>query len=389
MCPSWLLLLQAMSTESRDLINLVEKLRQEQEFVSFYKSQIRQSVQDLNTCCDNVFHSLWLSHTLSYGLHMVLTHHLHCFEWSLALEQAKDVEFVNASKVLKSHTFVERYSTFLSSFHSDPKLLSEILYLAESEGLDCNWLVSDLMSVVYGHCVFHKDHILFLQLMRELLKKHISCCDSPKDLFSGVESVFNKVLSEYCSQLVELRTFLTEVLQEPIMAVLNHTEYLEYDINKAGNRIQQTSELTGTLIDSSVFLFTEDLDSSCEQLAKLAMQFLTSLSRMLSQLPLSFKWLLGSLKTLVRQKWPKISPPDIRRPISDAVFGSIFSSAIVNPDSCGILNPQIVITPVGRYNLTQITSVLQGCAWILDKPSGSKYPIHKVVKRMDVVCNIE
>lgn len=377
-----------MSTESRDLINLVEKLRQEQEFVSFYKNQIRQSVQDLNTCCDNVFHSLWLCHSLSYGLHMVLTHHLHCFEWSLALEQAKDVEFINASKVLKSHVFVERYSKFLSSFHSDPKLLSAILYLAESEGLDCNWLVSDLMSVVYGHCVFQKDHSLFLQLMRELLKQHVEYCDSPKELFSGVESVFNKVLSEYCTHLVELRTFLTEVLQEPIMAVLSHGDYLEYDVNKAGNRFQQMSELTGTLVDSSVFLFSEDLDSSCEQLAKYAMLFLTNLSRMSSQFPLSLKWLMGSLKALVRQKWPGISPADIRRPVSDALFGSILSSAIVNPDSCGILNPQIVISPVGRYNLSQITSVLQGCAWISDKPSSSKYPIHKVVKRMDVVGHV-
>ena len=187
-----------MGTRSTDLISLVEKLRQEQEFVTFYKSQIRQGVQELNACCDNVFHTLWLCHTLSYGLRKVLAHQIHSYEWSHALNQVRTIQFVNATKVIKSHIFVEKYSKFLSLLLNDPSILSEILQKAELEGLDCNWLVSDLMSVVYGNCVFQRDHMLFLQLLKELLISHIQHCESPSDLFSGVESVFNKALSEYC-----------------------------------------------------------------------------------------------------------------------------------------------------------------------------------------------
>lgn len=382
--------LAAMSAESKDLISLVEKLRQEQEFVSFYKNQVRLGVQELNACCDAVFHSLWLSHTLSYGLQRVLAHHLHTFEWSIAFGNASSINFVNASQAIQSSFLVEQYGQFLSALLNDPKVLAEVLRWAETEGLDCNCLISDLMSVVYGHCVFQHDHTLFLMLLKELLRHLVKGCDSPKDLFSGVESVFNRALSEYCSQLVELRTFLTEALQEPLMQVLMCEDYLEYDVNKAGSRFQASTEVqTGPLLDTTTFLFSEDLESSCEQLAKLSMMFLESLVKLLGQLPLSLRWLLGNLKSLVQQKWSGISPTELRRPISDILFGSILSSAVVNPDSYGIVNPTMVIGPVARYNLSQVTAVLQGCAWILDKPSSSRYPIHKVVKRMNVVsCNL-
>ena len=375
-----------MSTDSKDLISLVEKLRQEQEFVSFYKRHIQLSVQELNGCCDTVFFSLWLSHTLSYGLHRVLAHHLYTVEWSFAFSRAPFVNFVNASQAIQSSFLVEQYSAFLGKLLGEPKLLAEVLRWAETEGLDCNWLINDLMSVVYGHCMFQRDHVLFLLLLKELLRHLVNGCDSPKDLLSGVEPVFNRALSEYCTQLVELRTFLTEALQEPLMHVLMCEDYLEYDVNKAGSRFQANTEgQSGPLLDGSVFLFSEDLESSCEQLAILSTMFLENLNKMLGQFPLSLRWLLGSLKSLMQRKWSGISKVELHRPISDILFGSILSSAIVNPESYGIIDPSMVIGPVVRYNLSQIMAVLQGCVWILDKPSSSKFPIHKVIKRMNVV----
>lgn len=365
------------------LTSLIEKLRQEQSFVAFYKQQIRQSIQELNNNCDQVFHSLWLSHVLSYGLYRVLTHNSYTQEWSHALSQSESVKFVNASKITSFH-FVDRYSIFLTRLLDDPKLLSEILYHVETEGLDCAWVVSDVMGVVFGHCVFKQDHMTFLQLMRELLKHHIERCESSKDLFGGVESVFNHVLTGYCSQLVELRTFLTEVLREPIMQVLACEDYLEYDVNKAATRFQLVSEQNG-LVSSSAFLFSEDLEASCNKLSNLAMAFLEKLSLANRQLPISLQWLLGNLRTMVKQKWPNISPTELRRPISDAIFSSILSSPIVNPESFGIVDPSIIISEVGRYNLSQAMSVLQGCVWIMDKTTSSKYPIYKVVRKIDVV----
>ena len=365
------------------LIVLVEKLRQEQSFVTFYKQQIRQSVQELNNNCDQVFHSLWLSHTLSYGLHRVLTHNSYTQEWSQALSLSQSVKFVNASK-MKSFHFVDRYSVFLTHLLEDHKLLSEILHHVETEGLDCAWVVSDMMGVVFGHCVFQQDHMIFLKLMRELLKCHIERCESSKDLFGGVESVFNHMLTGYCSQLLELRTFMTEVLCEPVMQVLTSEDYLEFDINKAATRFQHLSDHNG-LVGSTTFLFSEDLEASCKKLANLAMAFLERLSLASHQLPISIQWLLGTLRKLVKEKWPNISPIELRRPISDAIFSSILSSPIVNPESYGVVDPSLIISEMGRYNLTQVMSVLQGCVWVMDKMSSTKYPIHKVVRMIDVV----
>lgn len=373
--------------ESKDLISLVEKLRQEQEFVSFYKAQTRQGVQKLNDCCNHVFHSLWVGHTLSYGLGRVLAHQISCFEWSHAYEQADAVAFVDASKALQSSLLIDHYSQFLTTLLSNPSLVSETLHWVDSEGLDTPLLISDLMSVVYGHCVFQRDHTLFLQLIKNLMKHHISTCVLPKDLFGGVEPVFSNVLIQYCAQLVDLRMFLMAAFREPLAQVLACEDYLEYDVNKAGSRIQSSAQATGPLLDSSAFLFSEDLEASCDQLAKLAMLFLESLAQLSREFPLSLKWLLGSLKLVVQQHWQGISATELRRPVSDMLFGSILGSAIVNPDSYGIISPSVVVSPVVRYNLSQISSVLQGCAWILDRPAGSsaKFPIHKVVKKMNMV----
>ena len=365
------------------LTTLIEKLRQEQSFVFFYKKQIRQSVQELNNDCDKVFHSLWLSHTLSYGLHRVLMQSSYIQEWSHALKQSESVEFLNASKVI-SFLFVERYSLFIAGLLDDPRLLSEILYLVETEGLDCAWVVSDLMGVVFGHCIFKQDHMTFLQLMRELLRHHIDRCESSKDLFGGVESVFNHVLSGYCSQLVELRTFLTDVLQDPIMQVLACEDYLEFDVNKAAARYQQVSE-HNSLVNSSAFLFSEDLETACSKLSHLATMFLKNLSQANRQLPIGLQWLLGNLRCMVEEKWPHISSAELRRPISDAIFSSILSSPIVNPDSYGIVDPSIIISEVGRYNLSQVMSVLQGCVRFVDRGTSSRYPIFKVVRKIDLV----
>ena len=374
-----------MSTESKELISLVEKLRQEQEFVFFYKNQIRQRVQELNNCCDNVFHSLWLNHVLAYGLNRVLAHHLQCTDWGMAFDQIDGVDFVDASKTLKSSLLIERYGKFLNALKMNPTLLSDVLLWAESEGLDMPLLVNDLMSVVYGHCMFPYDHLQFLQLLKMLLKHHIGSCVTPKDLFSGVEPIFSCVLVEYCNQLVDLRTILTEAFQGPLQQLLKCEDYLEFDVNKAASRFQSSTDQTGSLIETSKFLFSEDLESSCEQLAKLSMFFLDGLYALLGQFPLSLKWLLGNLKSQVQLKWPGITLAELRRPISDMLFGAILGAVIVNPDRYGVVEPSVVIRPVVRYNLSQVTSVLQGCAWILDKPNSSKYPIHKVIKRMNVV----
>ena len=351
--------------------------------MSFYKKQIGLSMQELNRVCDEIFHSLWLNHALSYGLHRVLTQNSHAQEWSYALKYSESVKFVTASNVVPHH-FVDSYSLFLASLLDNPELLSEILHLVETGGLDSTWVVSDLIGVVFGHCIFRQDHMSFLRLMRELLRHHIARCEASKDLFGGVESVFNHTLTGYCSELVELRTFLTDVLREPIMEVLACEDYLEFDVNKAATRFQQVSE-RNNLVGSSTFLFSEDLDAACNKLSRLATLFLESLSLTNRQLPIGLQWLLGNLKVMVKEKWNQISPSELCRPIGDAIFSSILCYPIVNPDSYGIVDPSIIINEVGRYNLSQVMSVLQGCVRIMDKALCSRYPIDKVVRKVDMV----
>ena len=167
--------------------------------------------------------------------------------------------------------------------------------------------------------------------------------------------------------------------------MLSCEEYLEFDLNKAANRYQHISEHTNGLVGSNLLMFGEDLEASCKKLANLAMSFLERLNSASRQLPVSIQWLLGTLRVLVKEKWPNISDIELRRPISDAIFSSMLSSPIVNPESFGVVDPSLIISEVGRYNLTQVMSVLQGCVWVMNKAGSTKYPIHKVVRMIDTV----
>ena len=374
-----------MSADGRGLESLVEKLRQEQEFTSFYRGRIQQAIRDINRSCDQVFQTLWLSQCLNHLLDKTRLHLLQTCEWTQALERASYVRFVDAAKILRSSSLIESYKRFLGGLLERPVILARVLVWAESEGRDSASIVSDLVSVVYGHCVFRRDHALFLQLLRELLSQLVSSAEAPKEVFSGVEPVFCRVLTEYSAQLPDLLTFATEAFQGPLAEVLAFEDHLEFDVSKAGNRIQSSDTSgAGRLLDGSAFLFGEDLDLGCGHLARLAAQFVDGISRFSTHFPPSLKWVLGSLKTLVRAKWPEISAAELRRPVSSLLFGPILGSTIVNPDSHGLCGMDVVVGPVARYNLSQVASVLQGCAWVMQRPGG-KFPMQKVIRKMDTV----
>ena len=380
-----------MASDAEQSVNsLVEKLRQELEFSSFYRTQIQQVMQEINGCCDQVFQTLWLSQCLAHLLNKTRLHQLLCVEWSIALEQTGFVKFVDAPKSLRSTALIESYKRLLGTLLERPAVLARVVVWAESEGRDSAYLVGDLISVVYGHCVFQSDHALFLQLLHHLLCPLVSSAVSPREVFSGVESVFCRALTEYCAQLPDLHTFMAEALQEPLAEVLVVEEHLEFDVSKAGNRIQSSAETFGTgwLLDGSAFLFGEDLDLSCENLARLAAQFVDGISRNSAHFPPSLKWILATLKKLICSKWPEMSLAELRRPVSSLLFGPILGSGIVNPDSHGVCGTEVVVGPVARYNLSQVATVLQGCAWVMER-QGGKFPLQKVIKKMDTVSEVE
>ena len=304
----------------------------------------------------------------------------------MALEQAGYAQFVDAVRIFRSSSLVANYNKFLAALLDSPALLARVLVWVESESRDSASLINDLISVVYGHCVFQNDHTLFLRLLKELLSHLVASAASPKDLFSGVEPIFCRVLTEYCNQLADLQTFLVQAFEEPLAEVLSFDDYLEFDVCKAGTRYQTATENStgGRLLDGSNFLFGEDLGNSCQHLARLATLFVDVLRRHADHFPPSLKWVLSSLKSLVRAKWPEVSALELRRPVSCVLFGPVLGSIMVNPDSHGLCDMQVVVSPVARYNLSQVTSVLQGCAWVQER-QGGKYPMQKVIRKMNTV----
>ena len=156
---------------------------------------------------------------------------------------------------------------------------------------------------------------------------------------------------------------------------LTTKRYLEYDISKASTRLKQGE-----------FDLVSYVEMSCVDLADFCMGILKNLDLHKERFPLSLRWLTGNLKCMIKKKWPHISVTEIGRPISDVFFRYIISSAFTNPDLLGILDPAIIINEMSSYNISQVIGVLQGCAWIMNRPgSGSEYPMRRVVKLMKMV----
>ena len=356
---------------------IIQDLRQDQQIISERWQQARKTHNELNTRCDQLIQSLWLVHSLDFSLHKVLNHRILPSEWIASRDEASTLQYLHSSQVM-SPTVQESYSRFLGNLRTQPQAVSEVLQWAGNEGLDTSHLAYDLISVVYGNCLFTEDHCYLLEVICTSLKDHITQCMSFKELFS-IEPVCSRLIAEYCHQLPELKVFLSQVLKEPLHHIINkHTRYLEYDTVKAGTRLAENDR------DN----LDEYVDSSSHFIAETCMLFLYQLNRYLNSFPPTLQWLLGSLKGFILQKWPSLPLASLRRPISYVLFSFIISSAFVNPDLLGILDVHIVLTDVIWYNISQVISVLQGCAWIIDKLNNSDYPMRRVVSHMDMVSFI-
>lgn len=355
--------------------SVVEHLRDDHHIIAERWQQVRREYHQLNSECDELLHSLWISHALNFKLAKVLSHRSPPSEWVIAVDETSSIRFVDAAQVIPLNLH-EIYSRFLGNLRANPAVIAEILQWASREGLDTNHLVYDLISVIYCHCLFQEDHLFLLDTLFHLLKDHVSQCSSYKELF-GIEPVCSRLITEYCQQLPDLKVFLSHVLREPLTRILQYNGgYLEYDVTKAGTRLQAEGE---------GFNVTEYVATSSCVLADMCMQFLFELNKSLDLFPPSLKWLLHSLKQLIVQKWSSIPSTALRRPLSSVLFGFIISSAFVNPDLLGVLDVRMIIDEVAWYNLSQVIGVLQGCAWIVDKLDSSDYPMRRVVSHMDMV----
>ena len=366
-----------------DWSRVIKRLRQDRELILLRSEQVRHALQTLNTSCDNLFQSLWINHTLALALNRVMSHRLPCALWVSALDQVESIKFIDAALSLTGEE-IRAYSTFISNLVDSPLVVSELLHQADAEGLDTHRLASDLLAVVYSHCLFDRDHAQFMDVLDQLMSSHIDQCVTATELFGGVEPVFSRVLLEYCAQLHDLKVFLTHVFQDAIMRVLQYDSgYLEFDISKAGTRVMDGDS---SEIDDLVSV-GNNITSSCQQLADFCTLFLSQLKQHLELFPPTLRWLLCSLKRQIHKKWPKVTPFEVRRPLSYVLFGFILSSAFINPDVLGLLDRRLVLTNVGRYNLNQVGAVLQGCAWIIGRPdsASSYYSMQKVVKLVDMV----
>lgn len=354
---------------------VILKFRQDQQLVISNWKEVHKCSQQLNQACDSIFRTLWIHHTLSSGLSQVFSHRLHPADWATALDNSFALTVADGQQALE-YELLEAYSRFLCCLRDMPPVTSEIIIWAGNDGLSTPELVNDLISTVYGGLVFQEDHDQFLQLILYLLSHHINQCNTYKDLFV-FEHEFSRAVTEYCKHVPGLSEYLVCSLQDPLTKVITSgKKYLEYDISKASTRLH-----------SGEFNIVSYVDESCVDLADTCTGMLKNLEKFKGLFPPSLQWITAKLKQAMKNKWPNLTPVEACRPISDLFFRYMISSAFTSPDSMGILDPSIIMDEVSSYNVSQMISVLQGCAWIMSRPiaTSAEYPMKRVVKRMKMV----
>ncbi len=356
---------------------VVLNLRQDQQLIVSKWKEVHKCSQQLNEACDLIFRSLWVNHALGLALTQVLTHRLQPADWVAALDNSFAVSFVDGYQALE-YNVMESYSRFLGCLQSNPAVTSEIVVWVGNEGLGTPELVSDLMSVVYGECLFQEDHEKFLEFIICLLSHHINQCHTYKDLFV-FEHECSRAITEYCRYLPGLREFLVCTLQDPLTNISTYSKrYLEFDVSKASTHLQEGD-----------FDVQSHIEMSCKDLSGFCTVVIKNLEIHKERFPASLQWITANLKNLIKKKWPGISATEASRPISDVFFRYIISAAFTSPDLLGILDPSIVLNEMSSYNLSQVFGILQGCAWIMNRSTStsSEYPMKRVIKLMKLVSS--
>lgn len=354
---------------------VVLKFRQDQQLVISNWKEVHKCSQQLNQVCDGIFRSLWILHTLSSRLSQVQAHRLAPSDWVAALDNSYALTVADGQQAL-NHDLLEEYSRFLSCLRDLPSVTSEIIVWAGNDGLSTPDLISDLLSTVYGGLVFQEDHNHFLQLILHLLSHHINQCNTYKDLFV-FEHEFSRAITEYCKHIPSLSEYLVCSLQEPLSKMITGSkQYLEYDISKASTRLNHDD-----------FNIVSYVDESCAELADMCTGVLKNLERFKGLFPPSLQWIIAKLKQAMKKKWPTLTDTEVCRPVSDLFFRYMISSAFTSPDTVGILDSSMIMNEMSSYNVSQVISVLQGCAWIMSRPiaTSAEYPMKRVVKRMKMV----
>ena len=244
-----------------------------------------------------------------------------------------------------------------------PQLLTQVLLWVESKK-QSNSLIRDSLVCICGGLLFADDQKVALQLLQELLRDRIAECHNAGDVFNSHTSVFHKTYMEYLNLSVNIHSFITGVLYDPLVDLVTECmDYLDYDTSKVVARLNEKVSSPGgsqvmPLNKEGEENIRQKVNDARQKLIHYCIRILSNLEKNLTAMPAGLLWLLTAAKYAILRKWPQVDETMLCKSLLDLLFGTILCPAMINPDHRGLLDGCLLNRPV-RHNINQIALLLQ------------------------------
>lgn len=355
--------------DKRHLTCLLKQLNDEYNYVQHEKKQI----------CD--LHSIILKKSeIIYRLiylisnKYLLINDLNCGKIQLNTiinkytNQANNIQFIESYKLLNQFDF--KITELFKWLYLNPSYLAFILVKSEKyiittqeQLLSVQNLSSIIFNSIYSNCILLEDELLLNKLIEKIIylkfnNLDLSVVQHQLRKQSCSFSILFKYIIEYNQSI---RLYFKTILNEAILDVLKHDEwYLDLDLDKAMHRLTSQDKLNKFGLPQSKDYKTnlnKYRDMMLNKLYYLTNLFIESINNNLAYFPQIILKIFKQLFNCLTKQNNKLN--DIKRFFCDLIISLFICPAICNPEYYGILNDDVFVSNIAKYNLTQISHIIQ------------------------------
>jgi hypothetical protein len=269
---------------------------------------------------------------------------------------------------IKDPKKMELYSKMFYLLQTDPRYLSQCLYLVPAEKVDK--FLETVILTLYGYAFSPREEFLILNLFKNTL--HLEISKSKKlGSFLNNNPVLPKMVMTY-GRRVQGKNFLQKVLFDKILNNILGDKELNLELNAVKLlRDHISAEEVRTGVKSKVNLRDLTFDKAMEdevvskmvnerveKLTELCQAVLDGIIEHVNEIPYGLRWVCKQLDQLLKQKHPDSNESERASVIGYIVYYRFMNPAIVSPDFFGLTKKNQKISMNMRNNLVIISKVL-------------------------------
>ena len=344
-------------SQSRDVLELWRRLRQESLFVTNEREGLNRLHAELKGEHQNLLEQLYLTRRL-HGVEMAAESGADLTACSIEHHRMDQTQFSQMA-----HQEQEQVAKFMQLVKENPTLIAACLVYGEKMQLESSGGFAQLLETVvlsiFGQSCATQNQTTLLEFIQCLMLHQIGSTDKPRQALK--RGAFISTYRLLVEALPESRLFLTAALYGPITAVLlDEGPPLEADPAKVINTFEPR-ELHVRFGQKNTPQFEAKLNEYCRQTSKRleehVKRFSAAIEASLACFPSSIGYIISRAHNIVSDGG-MCPPAEARTLACDLLLQDFICLAIVSPERYGVTG-DLPIPDKARINLMQIAQQLQ------------------------------